>query len=241
MMSRREVLIVIPARNEESTVGAVVADIRRLLDCDIVVVNDASEDRTREEAELAGATVLTLPLRLGAWGAVQTGLRYAIRNGYRYSVSMDADGQHHAESVPGLLETARETGSDVVIGAFPQRLSLAKRVAWSYFRIITRLSVHDFTSGLRVYGRRAMRTLITGEANLLDYQDIGVLILLRRRGLSIREVETVMSPRRAGISRVFSSWSKVVRYMLQTTVLCIARFGVGRHRPRRLSVDGSRA
>ena len=50
-------------------------------------------------------------------------------------------------------------------------------------------------------------------------------MLLNRRGMRIREVPVAMSQRQAGHSRVFSSWFAVGRYMLQTTVLCIARVG----------------
>jgi hypothetical protein len=60
---------------------------------------------------------------------------------------------------------------------------------------------------------------------LIDYQDVGVLILLRRKGLSIHETPTRMSPRSVGGSRIFSSWFTVARYMIATTVLSIARVG----------------
>ena len=67
------------------------------------------------------------------------------------------------------------------------------------------------------------RVLTSPEATLLDYQDVGVLLLLRKYGLRVRELPTPMLPRCAGHSRVFSSWFKVAGYMLQTTLLCLAR------------------
>ena len=116
----------------------------------------------------------------------------------------------------------------MAIGTYPQRLSKAKRLAARYFHLITGIGVQDFTSGLRVYDRRAIRTLAAREASLLDYQDLGVLMLLRQRGLRLCEVPTPMSQRRSGGSRVFSSWPTVLRYMLHTTVLCFAQIGAGR-------------
>ena len=92
--------------------------------------------------------------------------------------------------------------------------------------------MQDFTSGLRVYDRRAIGALASRQASLLDYQDLGVLMLLRKKGLKLHEVPTVMSPRRTGGSRVFSSWLMVARYMLHTTVLCFAQFGVRRESGR---------
>src|SRR6185369_12762119 len=152
-------------------------------------------------------------------------LRYAKRNHFRVALTLDADGQHHPEELPALLNGWRSSRANVAIGTFPQRLSTAKRVAWRYFRMLTGIGVQDFTSGLRVYDRHAIRVLASRKASLLDYQDLGVLMLLRQKGLSLHEVPTVMSPRRTGGSRVFSSWPMVVRYMLHTTVLCFAQFG----------------
>ena len=119
----------------------------------------------------------------------------------------------------------RQSRANVVIGTYAQRMSAAKRVAGRYFRLLTGLNVQDFTSGLRVYDRRAVRALASREASLLDYQDMGVLMLLSKKGLILREVPTMMSPRRAGASRVFASWLLVARYMLHTTVLCFAQLG----------------
>jgi hypothetical protein len=222
-------LAVIPARNEAPTVGDVVRGVMACVDCDVLVISDASDDDTVALARDAGATVIDLPCRLGAWGATQTGMRYAQRNGYAAVLTLDADGQHHPHELPALLAAHRHSGANVVIGTCVQRLSVAKRLAWRYFRAITGIDVQDFTSGLRVYDRRAVRALASREASLLDYQDLGVLMLLRKKGLRLCEVPTAMSPRCAGGSRVFSSWPMVARYMLHTTVLCFAQIGV---RPR---------
>ena len=214
-----------PARDEAASVAAVVAEVRAVLGADVLVINDDSSDATAMQARQAGARVLNLAQQLGAWGATQTGLRYALRRGYTHVLAMDADGQHHADSLPLLLAALEERGLDVVIGACEPRLSPAKRLAWWYFRSITGTHIRDFTSGLRVYGPRAMAVLASPDASLLDYQDIGVLMLLKARGLQLGEVATSMSPRRDGISRVFSSWPTVARYMVATTVLCVARIG----------------
>ncbi|MEM1092321.1 MAG: glycosyltransferase family 2 protein [Pseudomonadota bacterium] len=223
--NRSDFLVVIPARNEERTVGAVVSDIRSRHRCCVVVVDDASTDRTGAVAATAGAAVLKLPFSMGAWCATQAGLRYALQYGYRYVVTMDADGQHHARSVNKILQAVVSGRTDVAVGACPHRLSAAKRVAWAYFRLLTRLSIRDFTSGLRAYNLRAIKVLGRRYASLLDYQDIGVLMLLQRQGITIEEVPVTMSARKAGHSRVFSSWFVVAQYMMQTTVLCVSRLG----------------
>jgi glycosyltransferase involved in cell wall biosynthesis len=198
------------------------------------VVDDASTDLTPRAAAHAGATVLSLTNQLGAWGATQAGIRYAQRHGYRTLITLDADGQHPPDALPALLEAHQRSGANVIIGTCSERLSRAKRLAASYFRFITGIAVQDFTSGLRVYDRRAIRTLASREASLLDYQDLGVLMLLRKKGLVLKESPTCMSPRHSGGSRVFSSWRMVARYMMHTTVLCFAQISargrIGRRR-----------
>ena len=225
MSTTVSLIALIPAYNEEATVGAIVAQVRQLWRCPVVVIDDCSTDATIAVARAAGAIVLPLTLQLGAWGAMQTGLRYALRQGYRTAITLDADGQHEPGDIGTLLEPLVTGRADVSIGAFPERASRARRLAWSYFRWLTGLELEDITSGFRAYNHAAMHVLATGEASLLDYQDVGVLLILRRRGLRIVEVPVSMQPRTLGASRVFRSWWVVGKYMLQTSLLCLARVG----------------
>ncbi|HMY40796.1 MAG TPA: glycosyltransferase, partial [Marinagarivorans sp.] len=94
MSTTVSLIALIPAYNEEATVGAIVAQVRQLWRCPVVVIDDCSTDATIAVARAAGAIVLPLTLQLGAWGAMQTGLRYALRQGYRTAITLDADGQH---------------------------------------------------------------------------------------------------------------------------------------------------
>ena len=223
------VLIVIPARNEAATIGAVVGKLRQAGPFAILVVNDCSTDHTAARAAEAGAVMLSPVLPLGAWGAIQTGLRYAEKRGFDCVVTLDADGQHESRFVPDLLDKIRSGEADVVIGAYPERGSPARRLAWAFFRRLTGFEFADLTSGFRAYNRRAIELLSDEEATLLDYQDIGVLLLLRQAGLRIVEVPVSMQLRANGISRVFCSWWAVFRYLLETGVLCLAHWG-GRKR-----------
>ena len=233
-------LVVIPARDEASTVERLARGAARAAGCEVLVVSDASTDGTATAARRGGARVIELPLHLGAWGATQAGLRYARRHGFDTVITLDADGQHDPDSLPRLIAAQALDGADVVIGTYPQRLSRAKRLAWTWFRSLTGLAIEDLTSGLRVYGPRAVELLSRPEATLLDFQDVGVLLLLRRHGMRVEEVPSVMFPRGAGHSRVFASWLVVARYMAQTTVLCLARVGRPRPRPRGAAPEPAR-
>ena len=219
-------LIVIPARNEAASIGEVIRAIAEQGAFPVLVINDGSADATVECAQKAGAKVLSLPLPLGAWGAMQTGIRYARRHGYERVVTMDADGQHEPRYLKALLAPLTTGASDVVIGACPGRGSPARRLAWAYFRWLTGFSIEDLTSGFRAYNRRAIELLAGREATLLDYQDMGVLLLLRKAGLKVAELPVAMQPRHVGQSRIFSSWWVVARYMAETTLLCLAHWRV---------------
>ena len=219
-------LIVIPALNEEQDIGEVISEVRKLGAIDVLVVDDGSIDDTAAVAVARGASVMRAPLWQGAWGAIQTGIRYAVRHGYSGVVTMDADGQHEPAYLPQLLEAARE--ADVVIASCPSRGSRMRHVAWAYFRLLTGFDVDDLTSGFRYYNARACRLLAMDEATLLDYQDIGVLLLLRSADLRIAEIPVLMNPRKHGASRVFRSWWTVARYMAETSILCLARWNQSR-------------
>lgn len=215
-------LIVIPALDEAESIGDVIARALAHPGTDVLVVDDGSTDDTPAIALAGGATVLRAPLWQGAWGAIQTGLRFAIRHGYDGVVTMDADGQHEPDHLPRIIEAARK--ADVVIAACPSRGSFLRHVAWRYFRFLTGFDIEDLTSGFRYYNSKACRLLSGPEATLLDYQDVGVLLLLSHADLKVAEVPVPMNPRRSGISRVFSSWWRVSVYMAETTVLCLARW-----------------
>ena len=140
---------------------------------------------------------------------------------------MDGDGQHEPGYLASLMEAGRS--SDVVIAACTERGNRKRRLAWAYFKFLTGLTLDDITSGFRYYNARACRLLAGEDATLLDYQDVGVLLLLRRANLKIVEIPVAMNPRRSGPSRIFYSWWAVGRYMAETSLLCLARW---RPRPK---------
>ncbi|MBS3759142.1 MAG: glycosyltransferase family 2 protein [Desulfobacterales bacterium] len=230
---RQNAIVVIPAWNEAGSIQPVVRSVREVCGLDVVVVDDGSSDGTGRLARKAEAIVISLPMNLGAWSAIQTGFRYALANNYEAVLTMDADGQHFAECIPLLLEKFHSTDADVIIGANPSRATRYRQLSWSFFRLITTIDLEDFTSGLKVYNTHAMHLLLRKRAYLFDYQDIGALLLMQRFGLRIKEVAVPMQKRLDGHSRVFANWWHVIRYMLLSTGLCISKF-------RHLENDGTK-
>jgi len=217
-----DVWVVIPAQNEAASIAEVVRRAKLYAE-QVVVVDDASTDDTAALARAAGATVLPLVIPLDAWCATQTGLRFARAAGAQYVVTLDADGQHPPECIPELVEPVRAGRAEVVIGSDPARVSEYRHFAWRYLRALTGLGVQDLTSGFRAYGPRALEVLVRPEASSLNYQDVGVLMMLREAGLTKLEVPVKMGPRLVGASHVFSSWLKVMRYMFESSIIGLAR------------------
>ncbi len=216
--------VVIPAFNEAATIGEVVAEVRVVApELDIIVVNDLSTDATGEVIAALDVIGINLVVNLGAWGATQAGLRYAEAHDYDFVVTMDADGQHLPSTLPVLISRFLEDPEALVIGECVTRGSRYRRFAWRYFRAITGLSVEDLTSGLRVYGRRAIGLLSSKEATMLEYQDVGVLLLLKENGFPIHEVSIPMQGRAVGGSHVFRSWMSVLYYMVYTSIMSVSK------------------
>lgn len=211
--------IIMPALNEESVIKALIADIQSAVTLPIWVVDDCSADHTAERASECGARVITLPVQLGAWAATQAGIREAASRGLKFVVTMDADGQHNPSDIASLVQPVMQGDCDVAIGSAPARGSKLRRLAWRLMRLTSGLRCDDLTSGFRVLNHRAIHALAGPRASYLDYQDVGVLLLLEQAGMKILEVPVTMPARVNGKSRIFSSWLAVASYMAHTLVL----------------------
>lgn len=216
-------IVIMPAFNEQRDISAVVRAVRRVSCLDILVVDDCSTDQTMDEARAAGALVMSLSQNLGAWGAIQAGLRYACQKNYDFAMTMDADGQHEPAWINELFAPVVANQADVSIGCDTRRGSKLRKIAWVMLKLTSGLKMEDITSGFRVYNRRAMELLSGRDATLLEYQDVGVLVLLNNAGLRIRDVDVTMLPRTSGTSRVYSSWFVVAYYMVHTLLLGISK------------------
>ncbi|GGW82243.1 glycosyltransferase family 2 protein [Alteromonas halophila] len=216
--------IVIPAMNESRTIGTVIRGLREHFSCPIIVVDDASTDNTADIARGEGAIVLPHVTNLGAWRSTQTGIRYALKRGIECVVTCDADGQHPKQALLTLLEKAEED-TDCTIGSCTSRGSTGRHIAWRVFKRLSGLDVSDLTSGLRLYSRPAMRVLASKQATMFEYQDVGVLLMLRKLKMRCTEVDVAMQERKDGISRIFHSWVAVFKYLLYTFILSITKLG----------------
>lgn len=192
---------VLPAFNEERTLGPVLDGIRSACPSfDLVVVDDGSHDRTAEVARRHGAIVLRHPFNMGYGAALQTAYKYAAAAGYPVLVQLDADGQHDPSFVPVLARRIVEGQADAVVGSrflvgagyippFARRVGM---VLFGYIAsVVTRRRVTDPTSGYQAMSRRVFEFLQT-DVFPADYPDADVLILLYRAGFKVEEQPVAM-------------------------------------------------
>ena len=222
-------LVVIPAWDEAADIGLVVERVKAQ-GFEVLVVDDHSSDDTAEMAAAAGARVIRLAFHAGSWAAMQTGLRVALKEGFRFTVTIDGDGQHHPEDIPLLLHCHAEANRPlhVVIGACVRRANRRRRVVWKVLRVLSGIKVVDLTSGFRLYDHAAMALLGSSACSLIEYQDIGVLLNLHRHGFHMQEVDVQMGPRLTGHSRIFNTWRVVGHYLIYSLLLTLTRRRYGR-------------
>lgn len=236
-MEKEKVLVIIPAYNEEGSVGKVVEGAKQYLPgVDALVVNDGSSDRTSEKAEASGAIVLNLPFNLGIGGAVQAGYKYAFEKGYDIAVQVDGDGQHDPTEIPKLLRALEEKKVDMVIGSrfigdSEFKSSMMRRVGISIFsKVISWIAgqkITDPTSGFRSASGKTIRLFAFDYPQ--DYPEPESLVLLHKAGLTIGEVPVNMNQRFAGESSItkIRSIYYMVKVLLAILVDCFKKPRLG--------------
>lgn len=199
-----ELLIVIPAYNEGDNIERVVSRlIAEFPQYDYVVVNDGSKDDTAAICRRNGYNLLDLPVNLGLAGGFQAGLKYAARNGYRYAIQLDGDGQHRPEYIEAMRDRMEE-GYDIVIGSrfigekkpFTMRM-LGSNLIEIAIRLTTGVDIKDPTSGMRMFSRRMIEEFAGG----LNYgPEPDTVSYLIKQGARVSEVPVIMDERILGAS-----------------------------------------
>lgn len=211
--AKSKCIVIVPAFNEEASIGGLVRQIRIAVpDMDVLVINDGSADRTGAVAAEAGAIVLDLPCNLGVGGAVQTGFYYAYEQGYEFAVRCDGDGQHSVDDIPKILARIRQGDVDLVVGSRflsveSYTSSLLRHcgitVLAALLTAICRRKVTDPTSGFMGLSRPML--YFFSRKYPLDYPEPEALALMRRHGYDFAEMPAVFKSRQHGTSSI-GSW-----------------------------------
>jgi glycosyltransferase involved in cell wall biosynthesis len=225
-------IAILPAFNEEGNVGRVIEEIRAHdPGFEIVVVDDGSRDRTSEVAAEHGAIVLRLPFNLGIGGAVQTGYRYALENGFQLAVQIDGDGQHDPSQLDKLLAPLLANEADVVVGsrfaeggkyAAGRSRRLGIRLFATLASVLCRQHLTDTTSGFRAVNRKGIVLFSADYPH--DYPEVEAIVMAVRQRLRLREVAVSMRLRDSGQSSITPLRSAY--YVIKVTLAVL--IGLGR-------------
>jgi glycosyltransferase involved in cell wall biosynthesis len=234
--NRNDTLVIIPAWNEEETIGFVLNELSQFSnELDVLVVNDGSVDGTGEVARAFGVFVLSAPFNMGIGGAIRIGFRYALENGYRCAVQVDADGQHVASQIGKL--TSRLTTSEkpqLVIGSrfgtsseykIPLLRRFAMRLLSMVLSRVTRTSIKDASSGFRAYNRSAIELFARHYPTEYLIDVVESTVMISQVGGTIQQVDVAMRARLGG-EPSHSSWKSLIflaRVIVYTTASLLQR------------------
>jgi glycosyltransferase involved in cell wall biosynthesis len=186
-------IAIIPAFNEESTIGSVVLKTKRHVN-DVLVIDDGSTDDTVAIAEMAGAMVVRVPHNSGKANAILTGFRTISNKGYDAAIMIDSDMQHDPDEIPLLLAPIVEGSADLVVGSrfldstkgIPRYRKVGQTILNFTTAIGSKVSITDSQSGFRALSKKAIENM---DFESTDYNiESDMITYFAVRGLSIKEV-----------------------------------------------------
>ena len=212
-MTDTDTVVFIPAWNEEQALPGVLAEARKSLPgADLLVIDDGSTDGTAGVARAAGAIVVSFERNRGLRAGIAEGYRQALKRGYEIGGRLDADGQHPAAELKGMLELVRSGACDVAIGSrfLPESVKDGERykpapervLGTSLLRLLMRLRlgqpISDGTSGLYAVNRNALALL--ADDYLCEAPEVEALVRITDAKLRLIEVPVHMRQREHGES-----------------------------------------
>ncbi len=229
-----KVLIIIPAFNEEANIEQTIQKLKAYqkksrYDIAYLIVNDGSQDRTKQICEEHAFETVHLIHNLGIGGAVQTGYQYAYAHNFDAAVQFDGDGQHDENYIDALLDEL-EQGYDLVVGSrFIEPLSTFRssgtrrigiKILSTLIWLCTHFKIYDPTSGFRAANRKVIA--LFARSYPLEYPEPETLAELLKHSYTIKEIPVIMHQRVFGTSSI-KPW-KSLYYMFS---VCLAIISIG--------------
>lgn len=220
-MNEPRVLLIIPCYNEQGAIASLLEEIAACgLGYATIVVDDGSRDATYQIASQLSPSIRLLR-NLGIGGAVQTGIKYAERNGFDFCIQIDGDGQHPPGEIVKLLKAYGEAPHSIIIGSRyllhdTFRSTWARRfgcqtIACALNSLFPKCRVSDPTSGMRLMDRKTIELFAQRYPH--DFPEPISLAWALKEGLSVSEVAVKMREREHGNSSIIGL--KPIAYMLR--------------------------
>ena len=188
------IIVGIPAYNEEKNIAAIITRLKKITD-KIIVCNDGSSDLTSKIAEELGAIVINHERNLGYGAAIRSIFLKAKNSDCDILVTFDADGQHRVEDVDKVIKPISNGESDIVIGSrfldenekeVPNYRKVGIKVITKITNATIKKQLTDAQSGFRAYSKKVLNELNPSELGMGISTEI--LIKASARNFRISEV-----------------------------------------------------
>lgn len=207
----KDLTIIVPAYNEEASLSVYLPELLRfsaLHQCQLIVINDGSTDRTLEVLKAqtiqSGFQYFSHKLNRGYGGAIKTGVRNAQTE---FVITIDADGQHHLDDIVALHRILKETDADMVVGDRTGQKSssvyrgIGKTLIRMFAKLLLPVHIRDMNSGMKIYNTQMAKRYIRLCPNHMAYSDIIAMVFISKRHL-VLEHPIRVNPRTNGESTV---------------------------------------
>ena len=193
------VAIVIPAYDEQASIGDVISSIAEF--GDVIVVSDGSTDGTAEVSRQAGATVIEHESNRGYDAALATGFHHANQADYEVVVSFDADGELEAEAIGRAIVEIERGTAEIVLGWRTRVPRFSERLFGYYTRY--RFGVPDILCGLKAFAMAVYRKHRTDMGSSSVFTGLALAAL--RANTKFALIPITVKPR-TDVSRFGNGW-----------------------------------
>jgi len=186
--------VIIPAHNEEKTIGHVIDNLKKHGHKEIIVVNDYSSDSTERISLQKGAIVLNHIVNRGQGASLATGNEFALRNGADIIVHFDADGQMKAEDIKDMIKPIENGEAEITIGSrflgkksnVPLSKIIILNLGGLFLRLLYGVKVTDSQCGFRAMSKKAAKEIEIKQDRIEHASEI--LIDIFKKKLKYKEV-----------------------------------------------------
>ncbi|MHA1268758.1 MAG: glycosyltransferase family 2 protein [Candidatus Helarchaeota archaeon] len=224
-LAKKKIITVIPAYNEEVTIGEIIEKCKKYSN-EIIVVNDGSKDDTEKIAYESGATVVSFYRNRGLGNAMRAGLREALRQEADLIITIDADGQYLTEEIPKLLDVIKNNEADLVLGSRflgkIEKMSSTKKLGNKIFawmvRTVTGLPLKDPNTGFRVIKSQVIKSIPLSSSFTYTQE---MILRSVEEGFRVKEIPVIFKRRNKGKSRLMSDPAE---YGIRVSVILFKTF-----------------
>lgn len=202
-MQKEKIIAVIPAFNEEKYISEIVKKTKKYVD-EVIVVDDASTDKTSEIAKNNGAIIIKHLNNLGLGASLKTGCDAALLLDSDIIITIDGDGQHDPEEIPKLLEKMKQNNSDIIFGIrkFNKNMPISKKLGNIFLSLILNkmynININDTQTGFRIFTKDAYKKIKWKSSDYSVSSEIAINVKKNKLNYSLEEIKTIYYEKQKG-------------------------------------------